>query len=206
MKKIFKIIIFFISFFTFLWINISFAWNEEEQLEMIERYINTQKKNIKSVIKKYNIKDEVLEQKRKNLEELQIIIEKIKDSEANKEQKEEIIKFLTKNLKNLNSEIKEILRYHKEEFEKNLRKIQEPYNILWKKISLLIDKIIVILEKKNLNNKNNSLKEKLKNISKLFKNFKDLKFSSEEEIKTNFKKIINETKITISELKKVLKD
>lgn len=213
MKKIFKIIFIFISFLALFWGN-TYSENENEQLEMIERYIKTQKKNIKSISKKYNINDNILKEKENSLNNFLNIINKLKETEAQKEQKEEIIKYLTKSLKDLNLDIKDILKYHKEEFEKNLRKTQEAYNILWKKIWYSLDKIIILVEKEKLNKdifnlKDSILKEKLndlKNTSYILKNFWNLNFSSEDDMKNTFKKLIEKTKNQVLELKERLKD
>lgn len=215
MKILFKIIIILSIFFS---INSKiFADEIYDKIEMIERYIHTYKKNFKNLSKKYEVyqKDEVVNNLDK-INELIKIIDSIKSKNLDYQQREKILNYLTENFREINENSKEIFKKAKIEYIKKLKDYQKYYSEIsmniYFKLNTNIDKIYnltLINRKINLTKKEKALK---KSLEKLFQNsikFRDYSykdFESKDEIRKEFKKIINETKITISELKKVLKD
>lgn len=215
MKILFKIIIILSIFFS---INSKiFADEIYDKIEMIERYIHTYKKNFKNLSKKYEVyqKDEVVNNLDK-INELIKVIDSIKSKNLDYHQREKILNYLTENFKEINENSKEIFKKAKIEYIKKLKDYQKYYSEIsmniYFKLNTNIDKIYnltLINRKTNLTKKEKALK---KSLEKLFQNsikFRDYSykdFESKDEIRKEFKKIINETKITISELKKVLKD
>ena len=87
-----------IIFFIFSIINTVKAENEIDKLELIERYIVNYKKNISLVVAKYEIKDNKdIKDTTDSLNFLLEIISKVKDSNMSEQEKERVVKFLTKN-------------------------------------------------------------------------------------------------------------
>lgn len=215
MKILLKIIIILSIFFS---INSqSFADEIYDKIELIERYIHTYKKNFKNLSKKYEIyeKDEVVNNLDK-INELIKVIDSIKSKSLDYNQREKILNYLTENFREINENSKEIFKKAKIEYTKKLKDYQKYYSEIsmnvYFKLNTNIDKIYnltLINRKTNLTRKERNLK---KSLEKLFQNsikFRDYSyknFESKDEIRKEFKKIINETKITISELRKVLKD
>lgn len=215
MKILFKIIIILSIFFS---INSKiFADEIYDKIEMIERYIHTYKKNFKNLSKKYEVyeKSEVVNNLDK-INELIKVIDSIKSKNLDYQQREKILNYLTENFREINENSKEIFKKAKIEYIKKLKDYQKYYSEIsmniYFKLNTNIDKIYnltLINRKINLTKKEKALK---KSLEKLFQNsikFRDYSykdFESKDEIRKEFKKIINETKITISELKKVLKD
>lgn len=215
MKILFKIIIILSIFFS---INSKiFADEIYDKIEMIERYIHTYKKNFKNLSKKYEVyeKGEVINNLDK-INELIKVIDSIKSKNLDYQQREKILNYLTENFREINENSKEIFKKAKIEYIKKLKDYQKYYSEIsmniYFKLNTNIDKIYnltLINRKINLTKKEKALK---KSLEKLFQNsikFRDYSykdFESKDEIRKEFKKIINETKITISELKKVLKD
>lgn len=215
MKILFKIIIILSIFFS---INSKiFADEIYDKIEMIERYIHTYKKNFKNLSKKYEVyeKDEVVNNLEK-INEIIKVIDSIKSKNLDYNQREKILNYLTENFREINENSKEIFKKAKIEYIKKLKDYQKYYSEIsmniYFKLNTNIDKIYnltLINRKTNLTRKERNLK---KSLEKLFQNsikFRDYSykdFESKDEIRKEFKKIINETKITISELKKVLKD
>ena len=129
-----------IIFFIFSIINTVKAENEIDKLELIERYIVNYKKNISLVVAKYEIKDNKdIKDTTDSLNFLLEIISKVKDSNMSEQEKERVVKFLTKNLKEINWKSKETLKKWKEDFDKKVKQIQESYSKLWLKISWQLD-------------------------------------------------------------------
>lgn len=215
MKKILLIVISLI-FVLFFNISITNAENSsnDEKLELIEKYIKKQKKDIKKIVEKYEIvnnKDLFLNIK--SLNELLNIIKRAKDAKLDDEKKEQVTKYISKTLKELNTKSKDILKKEKLIFENKLAEYQKNYINLWNKIKNKIDSLITFLYNSKIKNKNNlnlresilkSNLEKLKEKSDYFKSFWEIKFNSKEEIKSWFKKIIEEIKIELLKLKRNL--
>jgi len=203
-----------IIFFIFSIINTVKAENEIDKLELIERYIVNYKKNISLVVAKYEIKDNKdIKDTTDSLNFLLEIISKVKDSNMSEQEKERVVKFLTKNLKEINWKSKETLKKWKEDFDKKVKQIQESYSKLWLKISWQLDFFIqkihkLKLNKEILNSKESILKENLNRIveiSRELKDFWEINFNSEKEIKTYFKNIIQDIRRELLKLKENIK-
>lgn len=203
-----------IIFFIFSIINTVKAENEIDKLELIERYIVNYKKNISLVVAKYEIKDNKdIKDTTDSLNFLLEIISKVKDSNMSEQEKERVVKFLTKNLKEINWKSKETLKKWKEDFDKKVKQIQESYSKLWLKISWQLDFFIqkihkLKLNKEILNSKESILKENLNRIAEISRELKDfweISFNSEKEIKTYFKNIIQDIRRELLKLKENIK-
>ncbi|MBB1565262.1 hypothetical protein HG430_004430 [Candidatus Gracilibacteria bacterium] len=203
-----------IIFFIFSIINTVKAENEIDKLELIERYIVNYKKNISLVVAKYEIKDNKdIKDTTDSLNFLLEIISKVKDSNMSEQEKERVVKFLTKNLKEINGKSKETLKKGKEDFDKKVKQIQESYSKLGLKISGQLDFFIqkihkLKLNKEILNSKESILKENLNRIveiSRELKDFGEINFNSEKEIKTYFKNIIQDIRRELLKLKENIK-
>ena len=203
-----------IIFFIFSIINTVKAENEIDKLELIERYIVNYKKNISLVVAKYEIKDnKEIKDTTDSLNFLLEIISKVKDSNMSEQEKERVVKFLTKNLKEINWKSKETLKKWKEDFDKKVKQIQESYSKLWLKISWQLDFFIqkihkLKLNKEILNSKESILKENLNRIAEISRELKDfweINFNSEKEIKTYFKNIIQDIRRELLKLKENIK-
>ena len=199
-----------IIFFIFSIINTVKAENEIDKLELIERYIVNYKKNISLVVAKYEIKDNKdIKDTTDSLNFLLEIISKVKDSNMSEQEKERVVKFLTKNLKEINWKSKETLKKWKEDFDKKVKQIQESYSKLLLKISWQLDFFIqkihkLKLNKEILNSKESILKENLNRIAEISRELKDfweINFNSEKEIKTYFKNIIQDIRRELLKLK-----
>ena len=201
-----------IIFFIFSIINTVKAENEIDKLELIERYIVNYKKNISLVVTKYEIKDNKdIKDTINSLDFLLEIISKVKDSNMSEQEKERVVKFLTKNLKEINWKSKETLKKWKEDFDKKIKQIQESYSKLWLRISRQLDILTQKIYKLKFNNRENTnsiLKENLDRITEISKELKDfweINFNSEKEIKTYFKNIIQDIKKDLLKLKENIK-
>lgn len=203
-----------IIFFIFSIINTVKAENEIDKLELIERYIVNYKKNISLVVAKYEIKDNKdIKDTTDSLNFLLEIISKVKDSNMSEQEKERVVKFLTKNLKEINWKSKETLKKWKEDFDKKVKQIQESYSKLLLKISWQLDFFIqkihkLKLNKEILNSKESILKENLNRIAEISRELKDfweINFNSEKEIKTYFKNIIQDIRRELLKLKENIK-
>ena len=192
-----------IIFFIFSIINTVKAENEIDKLELIERYIVNYKKNISLVVAKYEIKDNKdIKDTTDSLNFLLEIISKVKDSNMSEQEKERVVKFL-----------KETLKKWKEDFDKKVKQIQESYSKLWLKISWQLDFFIqkihkLKLNKEILNSKESILKENLNRIAEISRELKDfweINFNSEKEIKTYFKNIIQDIRRELLKLKENIK-
>ena len=203
-----------IIFFIFSIINTVKAENEIDKLELIERYIVNYKKNISLVVAKYEIKDNKdIKDTTESLNFLVEIISEVRDSNMSEQEKERVVKFLTKNLKEINWKSKETLKKWKEDFDKKVKQIQESYSKLWLKISWQLDFFIqkihkLKLNKEILNSKESILKENLNRIAEISRELKDfweINFNSEKEIKTYFKNIIQDIRRELLKLKENIK-
>ena len=182
---------------------------------LVENYIKKHKEKIEKFIDKYDIKDsKYIKNNIKELNELILALNKIKNSQISNEKSEEIIKTILKRIKYINENLKEKLIIEQQLFEKNLKRKKEIYSRLWDKLSNKIDQInIKIIKSIYSNNKiSNEKKEKIKNNlvrlnkeSKKLKYFWKINFKSEKEIKDSFVRILKNIKREIKIMKNTLK-
>ena len=175
MKNILKILsVFFITINIFS-LKFAFSENETEKLELIKKYIIDYKKNLNNIIKKYEIKNNKdLEENIKSLDWSIQVIDKVKNTYLPEQEKDKLVRYLTKSLRELNSKSRDILRKQKIE----------------NKLNLTTDEIIV----------KNSL-ERLKSKSKQIKIIWDLEFESKKDLDKFLKRTIIDIKSEIKELK-----
>ena len=108
-----------------------------------------------------------------------------------------------KKLRKINDELKNLLKEKKELFEEQLKNKALSYSKLWKKVSLwlnnLIKKIAIITKNKNI--EKSKKKQILVHLRKLelysnnLKNFINIEFSNEKELKVWFIEILKNIKI-----------
>lgn len=211
MKNILKILsVFFITINIFS-LKFAFSENETEKLELIKKYIIDYKKNLNNIIKKYEIKDNRdLEENIKSLDWSMQIIDKVKNTYLPEQEKDKLIKYLTKSLRELNSKSRDILRREKENYENEIKKAQKHYSTIWNEIWDKLNSLFNLIYKQKIENKlnlttdeiivKNSL-EKLKSKSKQLKIIWDLEFESKKDLDKFLKRTINEIKSEIKELR-----
>lgn len=189
--------------------------NNIEKAVLIEDYIKRHKNNIENFINKYNLKNnDELESEIKVLTESIKALEKIKTTQIEKEKAEEIIKAVLVRIKKTNESLKTKLKIEKELFEKKLKQKQELYGKLWIKIAQKIDSINlkiaqnIFKNKEVLSMKESKIREhliKLNKESKKLKNFWNIQFKSENEIKDSFVRILNNIKRDVNLMKVTIK-
>ena len=211
MKNILKILsVFFITINIFS-LKFAFSENETEKLELIKKYIIDYKKNLNNIIKKYEIKDNRdLEENIKSLDWSMQIIDKVKNTYLPEQEKDKLIKYLTKSLRELNSKSRDILSREKENYENEIKKAQKHYSTIWNEIWDKLNSLFNLIYKQKIENKlnlttdeiivKNSL-EKLKSKSKQLKIIWDLEFESKKDLDKFLKRTINEIKSEIKELR-----
>ena len=211
MKNILKILsVFFITINIFS-LKFAFSENETEKLELIKKYIIDYKKNLNNIIKKYEIKDNRdLEENIKSLDWSMQIIDKVKNTYLPEQEKDKLIKYLTKSLRELNSKSRDILRREKENYENEIKKAQKHYSTIWNEIWDKLNSLFNLIYKQKIENKlnlttdeiivKNSL-EKLKSKSKQLKIIWDLELESKKDLDKFLKRTINEIKSEIKELR-----
>ncbi len=219
MKKIIGAFLFTVFFIN---INYTVALNYEEnvkidsnfsEFELLEKYLKNHKKKLISFQNKYEIIDnqkltfyiwEISE-----LEELANTIYKNKKIDYNRQQvSEEIVK----KIKNINTQLKEILIYEKYKFEKNLEKKHRVYSFIgeeiWNSIYRRIENQIIKIKESEIS-KENKLKivihlRNLETNALYFKNFKNLTFKNQNEMKIAFTSVLTEIKKDLSEINNLL--
>lgn len=219
MKKIIGAFLFTIFFIS---INYTVALNYEDnvkidsnfsEFELLAKYLKNHKNKLISFQDKYEIRDnqklnfyiwEINE-----LEKLANSIYKNKKINYNRQQvSEEIVK----KIKNINTQLKEILIYEKYKFEQNLTKKHKSYSEVWEEIWNSIYKRIenqIIKIKQSEITQENKFKIviHLRNLEKnalYLKNFKNMKFSNQSDMKSGFTKIVKEIKHDLSEINDLL--
>ena len=123
MKNILKILSAFFIIINIFSLKFAFSENETEKLELIKKYIIDYKKNLNNIIKKYEIKNNKdLEENIKSLDWSIQVIDKVKNTYLPEQEKDKLVRYLTKSLRELNSKSRDILRKEKEK--KNLKKLK----------------------------------------------------------------------------------
>ncbi|RKW24841.1 hypothetical protein D8B46_00640 [Candidatus Gracilibacteria bacterium] len=211
MKNILKILsVFFITINIFS-LKFAFSENETEKLELIKKYIIDYKKNLNNIIKKYEIKNNKdLEENIKSLDWSIQVIDKVKNTYLPEQEKDKLVRYLTKSLRELNSKSRDILRKEKENYEKKFKETQKYYSSVGNEIGDKLDYLVNLIYKQKIENKlnlttdeiivKNSL-DKLKSKSKQIKIIGDLEFESKKDLDKFLKRTINDIKSEIKELK-----
>lgn len=222
MKKFVYVIIWSLCSFLipFLWVHAS-IWDEliinesvsKEKIELIEDYITKHKRKIELFAKKYEIKNnKQLNASINDLSDMIIILRKLKNNSLEQPRIDEIVQKIVEKLKQINWELKPILKDSKEVFEQKLHKKSQQYSFLWAKVWEQLDRLIKNTIE-NLNKKNLAHSQK-KNIitalinlekeSKKLKNFQNIPFSNQKEMKDWFLRILKNIKRELLNVKKIL--
>jgi len=186
-----------------------------EKTILIEKYLTDHKLKIKNFAKKYNMENDsdLVE----NLNKIDYLISSLNKIQINNiwyDNEKIAINTILNEIKKINEELKNLLKKKKELFDQWIKKKVDFYSELWIRISTRLDEINIKLklsklkEKQILTIKESKLKNsliKLENISRKLKRFENIKFNSEEEVKTSFIRILKELRTEIKELKKNLK-
>ncbi len=219
MKKIISIILFFL-----LWVNYTQAdlskyeesvknYTNFSEFWLLENYLKNHKNKLILFQKKYEIwNNQKLTYYIWEIEKLEKIAGNIyKNKEINYDRKviwEEIVK----KIKIINTQLKEILIYEKYKFEQNLSKKHTAYSFISKEIGnniyKRIDQQIETIKKSDLS-KQNKLKIiiHLKNLEKnalYLKNFENMTFKNESQMKKTFTQVFQKIKQDLSEVNNLL--
>ncbi len=218
MKNLVKILI-IVSIL--IWYNNTFSFddysdskNNKERAILIEKYLITHKKQISNFTKKYNIEWDY--DISKELDKIDFLIKSLKtvqEKNIEKDREDLIINTIVNEIKTVNDRLKVILQEKKDEHEVNLQKIKNSYWLLGERLSKEITKITnslsyvdkkdsYMLSKNEIKIKKSN--DRLKELSYLLKIFWKINFSSEEEMKNTFKKIILEIRKEMNTIKNII--
>lgn len=181
---------------------------------LVEDYISRNKDKINAFIKKYYILNNSSIQNNINeLDESIIALRKIQNTDIEKQKAEDVLKAVMDRIKDVNENLKKQLEIEKNLFEKNLKTKRDAFSKLW---LILAEKITYINTKtaKNIFKNNSSLSSKelkiKQNLVRLnienqkLKNFWNVNFKSEKEIKDSFIRILQNIKREINSMKQTL--
>ena len=217
-----KIIYFILFIMLFLSSGYQFTTNAEFNTEsnikkaiLVEDYILRHKNKIEEFIKKYSLP--VNSNLAKDIEVLDESIEalrKIQNTNIDKLKAENIIQAIIIRIKNVNESLEAELRKEKSIYEAKIEKKLKAYSVLWIKLSDKIDSINlkiaqnIFKDKKVLSLKESKIKLnliKLNKESQKLRNFWNINFKSEKEIKDSFIRILKNIKREITLMKNTLK-
>ena len=217
-----KIIYFILFIMLFLSSGYQFTTNAEFNTEsnikkaiLVEDYILRHKNKIEEFIKKYSLP--VNSNLTKDIEVLDESIEalrKIQNTNIDKSKAENIIQAIIIRIKNVNESLEAELRKEKSIYEAKIEKKLKAYSVLWIKLSDKIDSINlkiaqnIFKDKKVLSLKESKIKLnliKLNKESQKLRNFWNINFKSEKEIKDSFIRILKNIKREITLMKNTLK-
>lgn len=196
----------------------NFEYNTENNIQkaiLIEDYISRHKNSILDFIEKYDISNnDKINEDIKVLNESIDALKKIQDSKIEKEKAEEVLVAVLARIKNVNESLKLQLKIEKEKVDEKLKIKKIAFAKLWKQIAIKIDNINlkiannIFKDKEVLSLKESKIKENLINLKKessKLKNFWNMSFSSEKEIKDEFILILINIKNEINIMKESLK-
>lgn len=215
MKKIFTFLCIALLFLSF-----STVWaidneSNSKKVGLIEDYISKHKLNIEELIDKYQITNNpIIDENVLILNQSLEAVQKLKQETYDDNKVENVLQDIIKRVKQVNSSLKEELKYERRKFEIKLAQKQEVYNTLWKKLSSKIYDINLRVAKKIFKNKTVlSLKESniklhlinLNQESIKLKNFWQINFRSQKEMRDAFASILANIKTEVNLMKKELK-
>ena len=215
MKKIFTFLCIALLFLSF-----STVWaidneSNSKKVGLIEDYISKHKLNIEELIDKYQITNNpIIDENVLILNQSLEAVQKLKQETYDDNKVENVLQDIIKRVKQVNSSLKEELKYERRKFEIKLAQKQEVYNTLWKKLSSKIYDINLRVAKKIFKNKTVlSLKESniklhlinLNQESIKLKNFWQINFRSQKEMRDAFASILANIKTEVNIMKKELK-
>ena len=185
-----------------------------EKISLIEWYLVSHKRNIELFAQKYNIKSNAeFNSLFNDIGDMISILRKIESSSLSIEKKDEIITKIVKKMKITNDKLKILLKNQKIIFDDKLKKKTDSYIRLWTKVWSQLDKLLIrfaiSLKKKEIENtkKREIIKHlvEIEKYSKRLKNFKNIQFSNENEMKKGFIRILKDIKNEMIWVKNVLK-
>jgi hypothetical protein len=181
---------------------------------LVEGYLYRHKNNIDDFILKYNLSNNTnLTKDISVIDESISALKKIQNTDIEKIKAEEVIAAVLNRIKNVNESLKIKLEVEKNLFQKKINKKKEAFLKLWLMISGKIDSINLKIAKNIFTNKNilsekeSKIKENLIKLNKeslKLKNFWNITFTSEKEIKDSFVRILQNIKIEINSMNKTL--
>lgn len=193
-------------------------YNTESNIKkaiLVEDYIVKHKSKIENFIKKYNIPNSSeLISDIKELDESIEALKQIQNTSIEKIIAEEVMHAIILRVKNVNDSLKIKLKFEKEEFENKLKAKKNAYSKLWIKLSDKIDNINlkiatnIFKNKTVLSLKESKIKENLIKLNKeslKLRNFWNINFKSEKEIKDSFIRILKNIKREISLMKDTIR-
>lgn len=218
MNKIIYFILFTLLFLSTSNVNaISIERNTESNIKkaiLVEDYLIRHKNNIDDFITKYNISNNSnLSKELSVIDESILILKKVQNTNIEKIKAEEIIDTVLNRIKDVNESLKIQLEVEKDLFQKKISKKKDAFSKLWIMISSKIDSINLKIAKNIFTNKGvlsekeSKIKEnliKLNRESLKLKNFWNIVFSSEKEIKDSFVRILQNIKVEITSMNKAL--
>ncbi len=206
MKNFAKLMIIYFGIFWFLNTSAFEDYNEyknnQQRAIFIENYLNSHKKQIQNFTKKYNVESDI--QIKNEIYNIDLLIKSLKliqEKNIDSQKEKQLINTIVDEIKKINDKLKILLQQRKDSAALKLEESIQNYWHLWIKLSVEINKLTKSFEsiqKKEtymLSRKETNIKEslnRLNELSYLLKMFWKLNFSSENDVKTAFKKTIIE--------------
>jgi len=173
--------------------------SKTSSVQLLINYANDYQIQINTLFTKYEIDNkDIINAFNNNIFKINTNLKNTEKEGVSSAEKNEVISNSINSLKNLNNKMKIYLDQEKILFEKRIQKTQWTYSNIWEKISPILDDIIQSIT--NLLSKKNTLTENDKKIVKSLvvlraenlkiKNFSNIKFWSEDQMKSYFKDII----------------
>lgn len=181
---------------------------------LLENYLQTHKKKIQNFQQKYEIYDNIqLNNYLDELNQLEKLAKQIYNSKELQYDRKEVSEKIVNKIKNINLELKEILVYEKEKFEKNLIKKQKAYSIIgkqiWDKIYQRIEEQVEIVKNSQLEKETKiKIVVHLRNLEKnaiILKNFWNKTYNNEKEMKESFINTFHSIKQDLRSINNLLK-
>lgn len=182
-----------------------------KKTELITTYIKNLKKEIDVFKQKYDINNNInLENEVVELDKLIIILNNFSKKNFEKEEEDKIMLIILEKLKKSKEIIKNILKVKKIKYEKDFNKKRDFYLKVWENLNKQINSLIINIydsykNKDNLSENEISIIKILKGLNEenlKLKSFKNIDFSSENEMTTSIVRILKNTKKLMLELKK----
>ena len=174
---------------------------------LVEDYVIRHKEKINEFIINYDIKNNIdLNNDLRYINESIDALKRIQNTTIEKKKAEEVMQAVLDRLKYINEALKIKLKFEKEKYKEKLNKRKEAYSLLWKKLSEKIYNINLKIARKIIKNNENlsitelDIKDNLVNLNKesqKLKNFWNMNFKSESEMKESFINILRNIKVEI---------
>ena len=181
--------------------------------KLIENYVVKLEGNLKDFEEKYKIKNNLKIRKyKREIKSMYTALRKIQTTNIEKSIAEDVTNTIIRDLKDLNRDIKNLLRSKKDSLEKENLAKQKRLFLLWIKLSSALDKIILRILRPLSTKKILSLREDkiishlkvLKSQSNKLKNLKNGNFENEHELKISILRILKNIKRETIQLKDLL--